>query len=130
VTKRDDGADVGSSQGEGSIPGALQPERRPEAAATDTPPSILGEITRIRDHIETLEEAARMARSLEFDQVRTVVEQLEAVAKAARAVEHDLSQELADTNRLSVATARLVRERLARTLRALDEALGIAGRGG
>ena len=128
MASRDEGGDVERNGDEDSTPGALQPERRPDADATDEQQSILGEINHIRDHIETLEESARMARSLEFEQLRAVVEALEAVAKAARAVEHDLSQELADTNRLSVATARLVRDRLALTLHALAEALGSAGR--
>ena len=65
---------------------------------------------------------------MEFEQIRDVVEQLEAVAAAARAVERDLSQELAETNRLSVSTARLVRDRLAGTLHALKSAKRAAQR--
>jgi hypothetical protein len=87
------------------------------------------DINHIREHIETLEEASRAARAVEFDQIRAVVEQLEAVAVAAKAVERDLSQELATTNRLSVTTARLIRDQLAATLRALAEALVVQERG-
>jgi ABC-type phosphate transport system auxiliary subunit len=92
--------------------------------------SILADINHIREHIETLEEAARVAREVEFGQIRAVVEQLEAVAIAAKAVERDLSQELATTNRLSVSTARLIRDQLAVTLRALAEALVVQERDG
>src|SRR5580692_2502102 len=108
---------------------ALEPGGRPGPAKSEEGHSILGEINHIRDHIETLEDAARVARAVEFDQLRAVVEQLEAVAAAAKAVERDLSQELANTNRLSVTTARLVRDQLAATLRALAEALVAAERG-
>jgi len=62
---------------------------------------------------------------VEFDLLRSVVSQLELVAKAAKAVERDLSQELSDTSRISVATARMVRERLAVALRALSDALAL-----
>jgi len=113
-----------------SMLGSLEPRRRLEMSMTDHERSILGDINHIREHIETLEDAARAARAVEFDQLRAVVEQLEAVAAAAKAVEHDLSQELATTNRLSVATARLVRDQLAATLRALAEALVAAERTG
>ncbi len=92
----------------------------------DDPHSILADINHIRDHIQTLEEAARVAREVEFDQLRAVVAQLELVAEAAKAVERDLSQELSDTSRVSVATARVVRERLAAALLALAEALATA----
>jgi len=108
----------------------LEPGKRPSPVSTDEERSILADINHIREHIETLEEAARAARAAEFDQLRAVVEQLEAVAKAAKAVEHDLSQELAETNRLSVTTARLVRDRLAATLHALADALVAADRDG
>jgi len=77
----------------------------------------------IRDHIQTLEEAARAARAVEFDHLRAVIAQLELVAEAAKAVERDISQELSDTTRVSVATARVLRERLAIALHALAEAL-------
>jgi hypothetical protein len=106
-----------------SMLGALEPGRRLDVGSGAEGRSILGDINHIRDHIETLEDAARAARAFEFEQIRAVVEQLEAVAVAAKAVERDLSKELADTNRLSVSTARLVRDRLASTLRALAEAL-------
>jgi ABC-type transporter Mla subunit MlaD len=85
--------------------------------------SILADINHIRDHIQTLEEAARAAREVEFDQLRAVIAQLELVADAAKAVERDISQELSDTSRVSVATARVLRERLAVALRSLAEAL-------
>jgi len=92
--------------------------------------SILTDFNHIREHMETLEEAARVARGVEFEQLRAVVAQLETVATAAKAVERDLSTELSDTSRLSVATARLVRDRLATTLLALAEALVAADRSG
>jgi hypothetical protein len=132
---------MGASEDERSLIGALEPGRQQEtggaeeersvfAGITPEEHSILADINHIREHIETLEEAARAARAVEFDQIRAIVEQLEAVATAARAVERDLSQELATTNRLSVASARLVRDRLAFTLRALADALGVAERSG
>ncbi len=109
-----------------------EPTRQLEAGITDEERSILAEIDHIREHIETPEEAARVARAVEFDQIRAVVQQLEAVAVAAKAVERDLAQELATTNRLSASTARLIRDQLATTLRALAEAgwLGVAARRG
>jgi hypothetical protein len=119
-----------SSDDEHSILDALQPTTQADSGTTDKKGSILGEIDHLREHIETLEEAARVARAVEFDQIRAVVEQLEAVAIAAKAVERDLTQELADTNRLSVSTARLVRDQLAHTLRALAEALVVRERSG
>jgi hypothetical protein len=87
--------------------------------------SILVDLNGIRDHIQTLEEAARAARAVEFEHLRSVVTQLEMVAQAAKAVERDLTQELSDTSRVSVATARMVRERLAIALRALSDALAV-----
>jgi hypothetical protein len=118
---------MGHTEDERSILDALEPTRQPEAGIqeglSDDELSILSEINHIREHIETLEEAARVARAVEFDQIRAVVQQLEGVAVAAKAVERDLSQELATTNRLSVSTARLIRDQLATTLRALAEAL-------
>ena len=114
---------MSGTEDERSLLGALDPERQRETHGTEETGSILDELNHIRQHIETLEDAARAARAVEFEQIRAVVEQLETVAAAARAVEKDLSTELADTNRLSVATARLVRDRLASTLRALAEAL-------
>jgi uncharacterized protein with HEPN domain len=87
------------------------------------PRSILADINHLRDHIQTLEDAARSARQVEFDQLRAVIAQLELVAEAAKAVERDISQELSDTSRVSVATARVLRERLAVALRSLSEAL-------
>lgn len=114
---------MGSTEDEHSILDALEPTRPLTTRMTDEERSILGEINHIREHIETLEEAARAARAVEFDQIRAVVEQLETVAGAAKAVERDLSQELATTNRISVSTARLIRDQLAVTLRALAEAL-------
>jgi hypothetical protein len=62
---------------------------------------------------------------VEFDQLRSVVAQLEMVAEAAKQVEGDLSRELSETSRVSVATARLVRQRLATALRALSDALSV-----
>jgi hypothetical protein len=115
---------------EHSILGALKPARQSEIGLSDDERSILADINHIREHIETLEEASRVARVVEFDQIRAVVEQLEAVAIAAKAVERDLSQELATTNRLSVSTARLIRDQLALTLRALAEALVVQDRSG
>jgi hypothetical protein len=87
--------------------------------------SILGDLNGISEHIQTLEEAARAARAVEFEHLRSVVTQLELVAEAAKAVERDLTQELSDTSRISVATARMVRERLALALRALSDALAV-----
>jgi ABC-type transporter Mla subunit MlaD len=132
---------MGSTKDERSMLGALEPGSRLDAGSTDEERaileeisdeegSILGDFNHIREHIQTLEEAARVARAVEFEQLRAVVEQLEAVAGAAKAVERDLSQELANTNRLSVSTARLMRDRLAGTLRALAEALVTADRNG
>ena len=132
---------MGSTADERSILGALEPGSRLNASSADEEranlekipdehSSILGDLNHISAHIQTLEEAARVARAVEFEQLRAVVEQLEAVAGAAKAVERDLSQELADTNRLSVSTARLMRDRLAETLRALAEALVAADRNG
>jgi uncharacterized protein YjgD (DUF1641 family) len=117
------GFGMGSTEGEHSILDALEPSRPPDEGISKKERSILAEINHLREHIETLEEAARIARAVEFDQIRAVVEQLEAVAVAAKAVERDLTQELATTNRLSVSTARLIRDQLADTLRALAEAL-------
>jgi len=114
---------MGDTKDEHSMLDALEPTREPATGISDDDRSILGDINHIREHIGTLEEAARVARVVEFDQIRTVVEQLEAVAAAAKEVERDLSQELAATNRLSVSTARLIRDQLAATLRALAEAL-------
>ena len=122
--------ETGSTQSDPSMLEALEPGRQPGTGLTDEENSILEDINHIREHIETLEEAARVARAVEFDQIRAVVEQLEQVAAAARAVERDLSQELSSTNRLSVSTARLVRDRLATTLRALAEALVVADKTG
>jgi hypothetical protein len=87
--------------------------------------SALEDLNHIGDHMQTLEEAARAARAVEFEQLRSVVSQLELVAAAAKAVERDLTQELSDTSRVSVATARMVRERLALALRALSDALAV-----
>jgi hypothetical protein len=114
---------MGSTEDKHSMLDALEPTRQLNADITDEERSILADINHISDHIETLEEAARVARAVEFHQIRTVVEQLEAVAAAAKVVERDLSQELATTNRLSVSTARLIRDQLATTLHALAEAL-------
>ena len=114
---------MGSTEDKQSMLDALAPARQLDADVRGDERSILADINHISEHIETLEEAARVARGVEFEQIRAVVEQLEAVAAAARAVERDLSQELAATNRLSVSTARLMRDQLAATLRALAEAL-------
>jgi ABC-type transporter Mla subunit MlaD len=111
-------------------PRGQEKEAGREAARKGDERSILRDLNHISEHIQTLEEAARVARAVEFEQLRAVVEQLEAVAGAAKAVERDLSQELANTNRLSVSTARLMRDRLAGTLRALAEALVTADRNG
>ena len=97
----------------------------PTEAASDDDRSILGNINGIRDHIKALEEAALVARAVEFDHLRSVVGQLEVVAGAATQAESDLARELAQTNRVSVATARLVRQQLAFALRALSDALGV-----
>src|SRR6266851_5677378 len=114
---------MGSTGDEHSMLDALEPTRELDTGISDEERSILGDINHIGEHIGALEEAARVARVVEFDQIRVVVEQLEAVAVAAKEVERDLSQELASTNRLSVSTARLIRDQLAATLRALAEAL-------
>jgi hypothetical protein len=116
---------VGKKEAERSMLEDVQPRRRAESSAREEEHSILAELNHIGDHIQTLEEAARAARAVEFDQLRSVVRQLELVAAAAQAVERDLTQELSDTSRVSVATARMVRERLAIALRALSEALAV-----
>jgi preprotein translocase subunit SecA len=116
---------MGDTEDERSMLDALDPGGQ-EAASVEEQRSILEEINHIREHIEVLEDAARAARAVEFEQIRTVVEQLEAVAAAARAVESDLARELANTNRMSVATARIVRDKLAVALRALAEVLETA----
>ena len=113
---------MGDTEDEHSILEALDPGSQ-EVGRTEEDRSILVDINHIREHLETLEDAARAARAVEFDQIRAVVEQLETVATAARAVESDLARELAETNRMSVATARVVRDRLAAALIALAEAL-------
>ncbi len=123
-------SDKGSTEEERSLLEALGPGKGMYADGTEDEHSILADFNHIREHIETLEEAARVARAVEFEHLRAVVAQLETVATAAKAVEHDLSMELSDTNRLSVATARLVRDRLATTLHALAEALVAADRSG
>jgi predicted RNA-binding Zn ribbon-like protein len=121
---------MADAEDEHSILDALEPTKQLGRGIPDEESSILDDINHLREHIQTLEEAARAARAVEFDQIRTVVEQLEAVAAAAKAVERDLSQELATTNRLSVSTARLVRDQLAATLHALAEALVVRDRSG
>jgi hypothetical protein len=121
---------MGGAEEKHSMLDALDPASSFDAEITDKERSILADINHINDHIAVLEEAARVARVVEFDQIRAVVKQLEAVAAAAKAVERDLSQELATTNRLSVSTARLIRDQLAVTLRALAEALVVQERRG
>jgi hypothetical protein len=116
---------MGDKKEERSMLEDVQPRRRAESSAREEEHSILAELNHIGDHIQTLEDAARAARAVEFDQLRSVVRQLELVAAAAQAVERDLTQELSDTSRVSVATARMVRERLAIALRALSEALAV-----
>src|SRR6266545_3169701 len=96
---RKEGREMGDMEEERSILEALDPGKQEEISAEEQR-SILLDINHIREHIETLEDAAR-----------------------AKAVESDLARELADTNRMSVATARVVRDRLAAALRALAEAL-------
>ena len=118
---------MGETEGERSILEDVHP-RRAEVVSEEDEASILEGLNHIRDHIERLEEVARAARAAEFEQIRAVVAQLEVVAAAARAVERDLSLELADTSRISVTTARVVRERLASALRALADALLAAQR--
>ncbi len=113
-----------NTEDERSILEELDPGTRADTDSGGDEHSILDDLNQFRVHIEVLEEAARAARSVEFDQVRMVVAQLEAVADAAKAAERDLSHELADTKRMSVATARVVRDRLAFALRALADALG------
>jgi predicted RNA-binding Zn ribbon-like protein len=120
---------MGGTEEERSMLEDVHPRGRAEIEGRDSlrdeEHSILADLNGIRDHIQTLEEAARAARAVEFDQLRSVVRQLELVAAAAQAVERDLTQELSDTSRVSVATARLVRERLALALRALSDALTV-----
>ncbi len=120
---------MGEREEERSMLEDVQPRGRAESegreSAREEEHSILAELNHIGEHIQTLEEAARAARAVEFDQLRSVVRQLEVVAAAAQAVERDLTQELSDTSRVSVATARMVRERLAIALRALSEALAV-----
>ncbi len=118
---------MGDTEEERSMLEDVHPRGRAEiegrGSAREGERSILGDLNHIGDHIQTLEEAARAARVVEFEQLRSVVGQLEVVAEAAKGVERDLTQELSDTSRVSVATARLVRERLALALRALSDAL-------
>jgi hypothetical protein len=120
---------MGDKEEERSMLEDVQPRGRAEVegreSARDREHSILADLNHIGDHIQTLEEAARAARVVEFEQLRSVVRQLEVVATAAQAVERDLTQELSDTSRVSVATARMVRERLAIALRALSDALAV-----
>jgi hypothetical protein len=116
---------MGDREEERSMLEDVQPKGRAEISAREEEHSILAELNHIGDHIQTLEEAARAARMVEFEQLRSVVRQLELVADAAKAVERDLTQELSDTSRVSVATARMVRERLAFALRALSDALAV-----
>jgi hypothetical protein len=118
-----------SGTGESSMLEALHPTGREDSAETEVARqeerSILGDLNHIGEHIQTLEEAARAARAVEFEQLRSVVAQLELVADAAKQVEGDLARELSETSRVSVATARLVRQRLASALRALSDALSV-----
>jgi hypothetical protein len=116
---------MGDKKEERSMLEDVQPRSRADFSARDEEHSILADLNDMGDHIQTLEEAARAARSVEFDLLRSVVRQLELVAAAAQAVERDLTQELSDTSRVSVATARMVRERLAIALRALSDALAV-----
>jgi hypothetical protein len=120
---------MGGTEEERSMLEDVQPRGRAEVegreSARDREHSILADLNHIGDHIQTLEEAARAARVVEFEQLRSVVGQLELVAEAAKGVERDLTQELSDTSRVSVATARMVRERLAVALRALSDALAV-----
>jgi hypothetical protein len=120
---------MGDTEEERSILEDVHPRGRAETAgrgsAREEEHSILTDLNHIGDHIQTLEEAARAARVVEFEQLRSVVGQLELVAEAAKGVERDLTQELSDTSRVSVATARMVRERLALALRALSDALTV-----
>ena len=76
---------MGDMEEERSILEALDPGQREEVSAEEAH-SILLDINHIREHIETLEDAARAARAVEFDQIRVVVEQLESVAAAARSI--------------------------------------------
>ena len=121
---------MGGKEEERSMLEDVQPGGRAEiegrGSAQEEEHSILTELNHIGDHIQTLEEAARAARAVEFEQLRSVVSQLERVAEAAKGVERDLTQELSDTSRVSVATARMVRERLAIALRALSDALAVS----
>ena len=114
---------MGNTEDERSIVEALEPGRRLETDLTEEERSILADLNHIGAHIEVLEDAARAARAVEFDQIRAVVQQLEMVAVAAKAAEGDIARELADTNRMSVVGARVVRDRLAVALRALATAL-------
>jgi hypothetical protein len=120
---------MGDTEEDRSILEDVHPRRAAEiegrGSAREEEHSILADLNHIGDHIQTLEEAARAARAVEFEQLRSVVTQLELVAEAAKGVERDLAQELSDTSRVSVATARLVRERLAFALRALSDALAV-----
>jgi hypothetical protein len=106
-------------------PRGQEKEAGREAARKGDERSILRDLNHISEHIQTLEEAARAARAVEFDQLRSVVGQLELLADAAKQVEADLARELSETSRVSVATARLVRQRLASALRALSDALSV-----
>jgi hypothetical protein len=121
---------MGDTEQERSMLEDVHPRGRAEIEGRDSAReeehSIIAELNGIREHIQTLEEAARAARDVEFDQLRAVVKQLELVAEAAKGVERDLTQELSDTSRVSVATARMVRERLAVALRALSDALAVS----
>jgi uncharacterized protein with HEPN domain len=120
---------MGGKEEERSMLEDVHPRGREETGAKDSARederSILQDLNHISEHIQTLEEAALAARVVEFEHLRSVVRQLELVAEAAKKVEHDLTQELSDTSRVSVATARMVRERLAVALRALSDALAV-----
>jgi hypothetical protein len=122
--------EMSESERESSMLDDLHPTGRAEGAGSEVPKederSILKDLNHIGVHIQTLEEAARAARAVEFEQLREVVSQLELVAQAAKQVEGDLARELSETSRVSVATARLVRQRLAEALRALSDALSVS----
>src|SRR5258707_842918 len=105
------GREQESSIQESSILEDLHPTAREETVGGEVSRreehSILKDLNHIGQHIQTLEEAARAARVVEFEQLRSVVAQLELVAEAAKQDEGDLSRELSETSRVSVATARL-----------------------
>ncbi len=87
---------MGDTEEERSMLEDVQPRGKAEIEGRESgregEHSVLTDLNHIGDHIQTLEEAARAARVVEFEQLRSVVGQLELVADAAKGVERDLTQ--------------------------------------